>query len=160
MLVDLGMGVRHRNVSYNCRVLCTYKKIFLIRPKQSMANDGLYREMRHFTAWVKPRTIEDHYLEQIIVDVTGQRKVPLGDVVLSTLDADVGCETCEELFVPLNPSTYMGLNGVPIILNSSASHAELRKLHTRLSLIANSTRKLGGKHTTTLPQIPKFDDAC
>jgi NAD+ synthase (glutamine-hydrolysing) len=153
MLVDLGMGVRHRNVSYNCRILCTYKKIFLIRPKQSMANDGLYREMRHFTAWVKPRTVEQHYLEQIIVDLTGQRTVPLGDCVLSTLDADVGCETCEELFVPLNPSTYMGLNGVPIILNSSASHAELRKLHTRLSLIANSTRKLGGKCATIIPPI-------
>lgn len=50
MLIDLGLGVRHRNVRYNCRVLCTYKKIFFIRPKQSLANDGLYREMRHFSA--------------------------------------------------------------------------------------------------------------
>lgn len=38
----------------------------------------------------------------------------------------------------------MGLNGVEIILNSSASHAELRKLRTRLDLIQNCTRKLGG----------------
>jgi NAD+ synthase (glutamine-hydrolysing) len=50
MLIDLGLGVRHRNVRYNCRVLCTYKQIFFIRPKQSLANDGLYREMRHFSA--------------------------------------------------------------------------------------------------------------
>lgn len=47
-------------------------------------------------------------------------------------------------FTPLNASTYMGLNGVEIILNSSASHAELRKLRTRLDLISNSTRKVGG----------------
>ncbi len=38
----------------------------------------------------------------------------------------------------------MGLNRVEIILNSSASHAKLRKLRTRFELIANSTRKLGG----------------
>ncbi|KAJ9500036.1 glutamine-dependent NAD(+) synthetase [Exophiala xenobiotica] len=38
----------------------------------------------------------------------------------------------------------MGLNGVEVIVNSSASHAELRKLNTRLSLIQNCTRKLGG----------------
>ena len=144
MLIDLGMGVRHRNVRYNCRILCTYKKIFLIRPKMSLANDGLYRETRHFTAWVKQRKVEDYYLERIIADITGQGTVPIGDCVLSTRDTAVGCETCEELFTPLNPSTYMGLNGVEIILNSSASHAELRKLRTRLDLISNSTRKLGG----------------
>ncbi|KAF4980605.1 hypothetical protein FZEAL_3418 [Fusarium zealandicum] len=144
MLVDVGMGVRHRNVRYNCRILLTYQKIFLIRPKMSLANDGLYREARHFTAWVKPRTTESYYLEKVVSDITGQRTVPIGDVVLSTLDTSVGCETCEELFTPLNPSTYMGLNGVEIMLNSSASHAELRKLNARLSLIQNCTRKLGG----------------
>jgi NAD+ synthase (glutamine-hydrolysing) len=56
----------------------------------------------------------------------------------------VTCETCEELFTPLNPSSFSGLNGAEIILNSSASHAELRKLRTRLELIANEIRKLGG----------------
>ncbi|RMZ76836.1 hypothetical protein DV738_g4770, partial [Chaetothyriales sp. CBS 135597] len=144
MLVDVGMGVRHRNVRYNCRILLTYKKIFLIRPKMSLANDGLYREARHFTAWVKPRTVETYYLEQVIREITGQKTVPIGDGVLSTLDTSVGCETCEELFTPVNPSTNMGLNGVEVIVNSSASHAELRKLNTRLALIQNCTRKLGG----------------
>ncbi|KAE9376669.1 glutamine-dependent NAD(+) synthetase with GAT domain-containing protein [Stipitochalara longipes BDJ] len=144
MLIDVGMGVRHRNVRYNCRILCTYKKIYLIRPKMSLANDNLYRETRHFTAWVKERQTEKYYLEEVVRKVTGQHSVPIGDAVLSTLDTAVGCETCEELFTPLNPSTYMGLNGVEIILNSSASHAELRKLRTRLDLISNSTRKVGG----------------
>ncbi|KAI0465663.1 NAD+ synthase [Xylaria cf. heliscus] len=144
MLVDLGMGCRHRNVRYNCRVLCTYKKVLLIRPKMSLANDGLYREARHFTAWVKPMQTETYYLEEVIEKVTGQRAVPIGDAILSTRDTAIGCETCEEMFTPRNPSTYMSLNGCEIILNSSASHAELRKLRTRLDLIANSTRKTGG----------------
>lgn len=144
MLIDVGLGVRHRNVRYNCRVFCTYKHIFFIRPKMCLANDGLYREMRHFTAWVKRYQVEQYYLEEVVSDVTGQRKVPIGDVILSTKDTAVACETCEELFTPLNPSSYLGLNGAEIILNSSASHAELRKLRTRLDLIANATRRLGG----------------
>ncbi|KDN62121.1 putative glutamine-dependent NAD(+) synthetase [Colletotrichum sublineola] len=144
MLIDLGMGCRHRNVRYNCRVLCTYKHIYLIRPKQSLANDGLYREARHFSAWTKLREVETYYLEAAAVEVTGQKTVPIGDLILSTLDTAVSCETCEEMFSPLNPSTFLGLNGAEIILNSSASHAELRKLRTRLDLVSNSTRKLGG----------------
>jgi NAD+ synthase (glutamine-hydrolysing) len=36
MLIDLGMGVRHRNVQYNCRVLCTYRKVYAIRAKQGI----------------------------------------------------------------------------------------------------------------------------
>ncbi|KAH8802156.1 hypothetical protein F5882DRAFT_457171 [Hyaloscypha sp. PMI_1271] len=80
----------------------------------SLPNDNLYRETRHFTAWVKERQPEKYYLEEVVRNVTGQQSVPIGDAVLSTLDTAVGCETCGELFTPLNPSTYMGLNGVEI----------------------------------------------
>ncbi|KAI6383144.1 hypothetical protein MCOR25_000330 [Pyricularia grisea] len=144
MLVDLGLGVKTRNVQYNCRVLCTYKKIYAIRAKQALAGDGLYREPRHFTAWVKERQVETHKLHKVVRDVTGQTTVPIGDFILETPDTSVTCETCEELFVPRNPSIFSGLNGAEIILNSSASHAELRKLGTRLNLISNSTRSNGG----------------
>ncbi|KAK7927948.1 NAD+ synthase (glutamine-hydrolyzing) [Apiospora marii] len=91
MLIELGMGCRHRNIRYNCRVLCTYKRVLFTRPKMSLANDGPYREARHFTAWANPLQMETYYLEE-----------------------------------------------------SSASHAELRKLGRRFDLIANSTRKTGG----------------
>lgn len=105
-----------------------------------LANDGLYREMRHFTPWSKPREVETYYLESIIQQVTGQKTVPIGDMILSTPDTAITCESCEELFVPMNPSIFSGLNGAEIILNSSASHAELRKLKSRLDLISVTWR--------------------
>lgn len=37
----------------------------------------------------------------------------------------------------------MGLNGVEVFTNSSGSHHELRKLHTRVNLILEATRKVG-----------------
>lgn len=41
ILVDLGMGVKARNVQYNCRVLCTYRKVFAIRAKQGTYKLGI-----------------------------------------------------------------------------------------------------------------------
>lgn len=110
----------------------------------ALAGDGLYREPRHFTAWTKERQVETYKLPQVIKDITKQKTVPIGDFVLETPDTSVTCETCEELFVPRNPSIFSGLSGAEIILNSSASHAELRKLGQRLDLIANSTKSNGG----------------
>lgn len=109
-----------------------------------LANDGMYRESRYFTAWAKERQVEDYQLERVVQEVTGQTHVPIGDQILATRDTEVACETCEELFTPRNPSTYSGLDGAEIILNSSASHTELGRLKKRIDLIANSTRKTGG----------------
>ncbi|KFY88121.1 hypothetical protein V498_06902, partial [Pseudogymnoascus sp. VKM F-4517 (FW-2822)] len=53
-------------------------------------------------------------------------------------------ETCEELFTPISPALGAGLDGSEITLNSSGSHHELRKLHTRIDLIRQETLKSGG----------------
>ena len=45
ILLDIGMPVTHRNVRYNCRVISYNKRILLIRPKLSLANDGNYVRM-------------------------------------------------------------------------------------------------------------------
>jgi NAD+ synthase (glutamine-hydrolysing) len=39
MLIDIGMPVKHKNLLYNRRVISYNKKIYLIRPKLSLAND-------------------------------------------------------------------------------------------------------------------------
>ncbi|KAK5250814.1 glutamine-dependent NAD(+) synthetase, partial [Cryomyces antarcticus] len=103
ILLDIGMPVMHQNLRFNCRVLVYNKSIVLIRPKMSLANDGNYREMRWFTAWAKPRTLEQFYLPQMISRITGQKTVPFGDALISTFDTCLGVETCEELFVPDSP---------------------------------------------------------
>ncbi|ETW78764.1 hypothetical protein HETIRDRAFT_435405 [Heterobasidion irregulare TC 32-1] len=144
IVCDIGMPVTHKNVIYNCRVIIHDKKILMIRPKMWLANDGNYRELRFFAPWQKHRQWEDHYLPRIIQAVTGQIKVPFGDCVISTVDTCIGVELCEELFTPASPHILMGLDGVEIFTNSSGSHHELRKLHTRVDLIKEATQKLGG----------------
>ena len=144
IVLDIGMPVRHKNVRYNCRVICHNRKIVLIRPKMWLANDGNYREMRYFTGWTRQGHVESYYLESIVGQITKQDTVPFGDGIISTKDTCFGCETCEELFTPTPPHGPMGLDGVEIFTNSSGSHFELRKLKTRLDLIIEATKKSGG----------------
>lgn len=47
----------------------------------------------------------------------------------------------------------MGLDGVEIFTNSSASHHELRKLHTRIDLILEATQKVRRPSLTNLVRI-------
>ncbi|KAM4596990.1 glutamine-dependent NAD(+) synthetase isoform 1-T1 [Fundulus diaphanus] len=144
IICDVGMPVMHHNVRYNCRVLFLNRKILLIRPKMLMANHGIYREMRWFSPWRRLREVEEYFLPRMIQEVTGQDTVPFGDCVLSTKDSCIGTEICAELWSPNSPHIQMGLDGVEIFTNSSASHHELRKADQRVNLIKSATAKSGG----------------
>ncbi|KAI3635108.1 hypothetical protein MIR68_006674 [Amoeboaphelidium protococcarum] len=144
IIIDVGMPVCHKSVRYNCRVLCHNGQILFIRPKLYLANDGNYRESRWFTPWLKHRSSEDYHLPQSVSQVTGQRSVKIGDLVLRCGDAVLGSEVCEELFTPQSPHITQSFDGVEVFTNGSASHHELRKLTRRLSLIQEAMRKVGG----------------
>jgi NAD+ synthase (glutamine-hydrolysing) len=144
ILLDIGMPITHKTVRYNCRVISFDGKIYLIRPKLWLANDGNYREMRYFTPWYRTKHVEDHILPQFVAQAVGQRKVTFGDAKIDVLDTAFGFETCEELFTPNSPHIGLALDGVEIFTNSSGSHHELRKLDTRMRLITEATEKCGG----------------
>ncbi|KAK3533658.1 hypothetical protein QTP70_024032 [Hemibagrus guttatus] len=144
IICDVGMPVMHHNVRYNCRVLFLNKKILLIRPKMLLANYGNNREFRWFSPWSKPRCVEEYFLPRMIQDVTGQVTVPFGDAVLSTKDTCIGSEICAELWNPRSPHVDMGLDGIEIFTNSSASYHELRKADQRVNLVKSATTKSGG----------------
>lgn len=101
------------------------------------------RIVRYFTPWQRPKQYEDFLLPMELQELTGQRYIKIGDVVLQANDTSIASEMCEELFTPDCPSIHLGLNGVEIICNSSASHWELRKLSRRLELIKESSKKGG-----------------
>uniref|UniRef100_A0AAY4EB57 Glutamine-dependent NAD(+) synthetase n=1 Tax=Denticeps clupeoides TaxID=299321 RepID=A0AAY4EB57_9TELE len=140
IICDVGMPIMHHNVRYNCRVLFLNKKILLIRPKMLLANYGNNREFRWFSPWTQPRHVEDYFLPRMIQEAT----VPFGDCVLSTIDTCLGSEICAEMWNPRSPHIDMGLDGVEIFTNSSASYHELRKAEQRVMLVRSATNKSGG----------------
>lgn len=144
IICDVGMPIMHHTVRYNCRVIFLNRKILLIRPKMTMANIGLHRELRWFSPWSQTRQVENYFLPRMIQEVTGQETVPFGDCVLSTKDTCIGSEICQELWTPRSPHINMSLDGVEIFTNSSASPHTLRKANQRVNLIKSATVKCGG----------------
>ncbi|XP_063992644.1 glutamine-dependent NAD(+) synthetase isoform X1 [Diachasmimorpha longicaudata] len=144
ILIDVGMPVMHKNVTYNCRVAFLNRKILLIRPKMQMCDTSVYREGRWFSAWRKIRTVEDFFLPRLIAVITGQTVVPIGDAVIATRDTCIGFEICEELWHPDSNHIPMSLDGVEIISNASGSMFEIRKAHTIVDRVKTATAKAGG----------------
>ena len=131
ILCDVGMPVQHRNVAYNCRVVCIDRKIVGLRPKVYLANDGNYREMRYFTPWfVDPSRpglgpLEEFRLPPSLQALTGATTAPIGVFVVEALDTALSFETCEELFTPKAPHVDLSLDGVELIANGSGSHHQV-----------------------------------
>uniref|UniRef100_A0A2R5L8C7 Glutamine-dependent NAD(+) synthetase n=1 Tax=Ornithodoros turicata TaxID=34597 RepID=A0A2R5L8C7_9ACAR len=144
ILIDVGMPVMHRNVTYNCRVIFLNKKILLIRPKMILCDDGNYRETRWFAPWTKARQVEEYFLPRMIQEISGQRTVTFGDALISTLDTCIGFEICEELWNPSSTHVTQALDGAEIIVNGSGSYHELRKNYVIADLIKSATAKSGG----------------
>lgn len=146
MIIDIGMPIIHYGVRYNCRVFILDDKILLIRPKMFLAEDGNYREGRYFTGWPKEKleVLEEYVLPAKIQMITGQRTVPFGIGILEGQDGTLAAETCEELFTPESPNIMLGLEGVDIISNGSASHFQVGKYMYRHRLIAGATERNGG----------------
>jgi len=150
ILCDIGMPVMHRNVAYNCRVICLDRRVLGVRPKFFLANDGNYREMRWFTPWyIEPGRpgfgeLQDYYLPRVIAELTKQSTVKIGIFAIAAKDTAISFETCEELFTPQAPHIALSLDGIEIIANGSGSHHKLRKLNYRIDLVRGATSKAGG----------------
>eukprot|EP00177_Eucheuma_denticulatum_P007318 GFKZ01013317.1.p1 GENE.GFKZ01013317.1~~GFKZ01013317.1.p1 ORF type:complete len:735 (+),score=88.97 GFKZ01013317.1:41-2206(+) len=145
MLVDVGAPVLHRGVMYNARVLMVDRRVVLIRPKVDLADHGNYREARWFRAWDRGRGVESFVLPRVVREVVREVECYIGYAVLQLGDGvTVGCETCEELWTADAPHIAMGMEGVEIVGNGSASHHVLRKLKERVALLESATRKGGG----------------
>lgn len=144
IIIDLGLPVMHRGSSYNARVIALNQEVLAVRPKLDLCNDGNFREMRYFSPWPRQR-VDDFRLPSVIEKLSPkQRWTRIGEVAFETRDASFASETCEELWTPDSPHSLYSLAGIEIVLNSSGSHHELRKLDTRINLIKEATAKTGG----------------
>ena len=138
------MPILFNQTLYNCIIYIYSNNILLIRPKKVLCSNGNYRETRYFTPWTKNKIIYDFNLPTNISKIHKQKITKFGDGIISFNDIKIGTEMCEELWVPKTQNQDLGLQGVHIICNSSASHHQLNKLKYRIELIENSNKKNGG----------------
>jgi len=140
ILIVIGTPVIHNDVRYNTNMFIYNGKIFLIRPKMLLADDGNYREARWFTPWPI-----DKFEEFTYKDGDGNyQKTPIGVGIINCHGVLIAAELCEELWVPNSINSDFYLNGVDIVLNASGSHFETGKLEKRTKMIIEATRRSGG----------------
>jgi NAD+ synthase (glutamine-hydrolysing) len=136
LLLVVGVPLRFEQKLFNCAVAVHEGAILGVTPKTYLPNYREFYERRQFT----PGDLA------VSRDVTllGS-KVPFGNDLVydiaSLPDCAVHVEICEDVWVPVPPSTYAALAGATLLMNLSASNITIGKAdYRRLLCAAHSAR--------------------
>jgi NAD+ synthase (glutamine-hydrolysing) len=134
-----GLPLRVEHKLFNCAIVIHRGRVLGVTPKTYLPNYREFYERRQFT----PGT---HALARdvTILDTT----VPFGNDIIYEMTSLPGCafhvEICEDLWVPVPPSTTAALAGATVLTNLSASNITIGKADYRRMLCAShSGRCLG-----------------
>jgi NAD+ synthase (glutamine-hydrolysing) len=120
---------------FNCAAVVHGGRLLGLAPKCYLPNYREFYEARQFTP-------AGHRLRDRI-DYAGERGVPFGDRLLFQAEQQplltFYVEVCEDLWVPLPPSSYAALAGAMVIVNQSASNATVGKRDYRRLLAASQS---------------------
>ena len=134
MLAFFGVPVRRDGALYNCAAAVYDGRIVCVIPKTYLANYTEFYEKRWFSSGAGV---------QGAVHIAGQT-VPFGNFVIRFGGVKIGVEICEDLWVPVPPSSRQALFGAELLCNLSASNEVATKADYRRALIQNqSARCLG-----------------
>ncbi|MDR3653009.1 MAG: NAD(+) synthase [Paludibacter sp.] len=117
--IIVGMPVRAGNQLFNCAVVLQGGHILGVVPKTHLPNNNEFYEKR----WFAPSTSTD--IQNILL--SGE-EVPFGtELLFSDGKFSFGIEICEDLWVPIPPSSQHTLHGADIIFNLSATNELIGK---------------------------------
>ena len=132
----LGLPLRVDHSLFNCAVVLQRGRLLGVVPKTYLPNYGEFYEARQFNP-------ADH-AQSSEVALLGQR-VPFGaDLLFAAQDLPNLClhaEICEDLWVPIPPSSYAALAGATLLLNLSASNITVGKSAYRHALAASQSAR-------------------
>ncbi len=135
-VIIVGAPLRSQGRLYNCAVAIHAGQVLGVVPKVYLPNYREFYERRHFTsgAGVYGRVIE----------VAGQ-EAPFGaDQIFRSTGAvpfTFHIEICEDIWVPIPPSSAAALAGAEVLVNLSASNIVIGKAETRKLLCASQSAR-------------------
>ena len=139
VLVFVGLPFAWNGRLYNCAAALYDGEVQAIIPKTHIPNYSEFYESRYFAPAPEGFGWVSGFWSQ-------GRDVPFGKNVLFTHgelpELSVGCEICEDLWAPRQPSQDLALAGATIIVNLSASPAVIGKGTYRRDLVASQSARL------------------
>ena len=135
IITVVGLPLRIHGMLFNCGVVLYRGAILGIAPKSYLPNYREFYEMRQFApACYAP--VEN-------IDLLGQKNIPFGNRLLFRLEQQplltFYLEVCEDVWVPIPPSSYAALAGASVLVNLSASNITVGKADYRRQLVANQS---------------------
>ncbi len=129
----VGLPLVTENRLINAAVAFQKGRILGVIPKTYLPNYKEYQEQRWFTSSLELRE------KTIIIN---DKSYPLSShLIFSSGNVSIGIEICEDLWVPVPPSSLLAMAGANIILNPSASNELIGKHRYRMSLISQQSAR-------------------
>ncbi|MDR1979599.1 MAG: NAD(+) synthase [Synergistaceae bacterium] len=136
LLVIVGTPFAQGGKLFNTAAVFSGGKLLGLVPKTHLPNYNEFYELRHFSP--APRETRAARFDG--------RDVPLGTRLLFQREGGSGfrvaVEICEDLWVPVPPSSFHAMAGASIIVNPSASDEVVGKAAYRRSLVAGQSARL------------------
>ncbi len=121
---------------YNVGAVVSLGHIHGLIPKWALATYGEFYEFRWFAS--------SRDLHRSEIQRSGLT-IPIGNDLLFALDPDgcavLGVELCEDLWMPIPPSSWLTLSGATIIANLSASTEQVGKAEYRRQLVIQQSAR-------------------
>jgi NAD+ synthase (glutamine-hydrolysing) len=142
-VIVVGAPLRLEHGVFNTAVVIHRGRVLGVVPKSYLPEYREYYEKRQF------RGARDALGDRIRLFGSSSEEVPFGaDLLFSASDLPEFCvhvEICEDLWVPIPPSTYGALAGATVLANLSASNITIGKAGFRRELCASqSARTIAG----------------
>lgn len=133
LLAFVGAPLRTDNKLINAAIAIQEGKILGVVPKTYLPNYKEFQEKRWFTS---SNDLDNDFIE------IGDRFYPLQKQMIIIADeVAVGVEICEDLWMPVPPSSELAMLGANIIVNLSASNELIGKHAYRKQLVAQQSAR-------------------
>ena len=137
VVIVVGAPLRVEARLFNCGLVLFKGKILGVAVKSYLPNYREFYERRQFSPAEEALTRT--------IDLCGQRDIPFGaDLVFAVENIPsfrFFIEICEDLWVPVPPSSFAALAGATVIANLSASNVTIGKSDYRHDLAANQSAR-------------------
>ena len=129
----VGLPVVFADRLYNCAAIFGQGELWGIVPKSYIPNYGEFSERRW---WVSGYGIKDRMIRY------AGRECPFGaDLMFDIHGVEFGVEICEDMWVPVPPSSMQAVQGAKLLFNLSASPESVCKHDYLISLIAEQSSR-------------------
>lgn len=135
-LIVVGLPLIYNARRFNSAAVLRKGRLLGIVPKTYLPNNAEFYEMRYFESATALGS------ELVEIEYAGCR-CPFGVFQIFDIGkARIGIEICQDLWVPIPPSSYAALSGANIILNLSASDEMVGKHEFRKTLLGATSGRL------------------